>query len=61
MAKESEKVHYTLQEINEVTLKSGKSSREVSMQLFASLLVIVELQQKQIDELRTKIQANENN
>jgi hypothetical protein len=51
MTKESKKVHYTLQQINEVTLNSGKSSREISMELFASLLVIVDLQQKQIDRL----------
>jgi hypothetical protein len=60
MATESEKVHYTLDKINTETLKSGRDMRAVSADLFASLLVIVELQQKQIDELRKQIQASEN-
>jgi hypothetical protein len=51
MARESEKVQYTLDKINNETLKSGKGMRKVSADLFAALITIVELQQKQIDEL----------
>ena len=55
MARESEKVQYTLDKINNETLKSGKEMREVSIDLFAALITIVELQQKQIDELHEEI------
>lgn len=55
MARESEKVHDVLNRINNGTLTSGKGMREVSIDLFASLITIVELQQKQIDELREEI------
>jgi hypothetical protein len=55
MAKESEKVHYVLNEINTKILTSGKGMREVSIDVFAALITIVELQQKQIDGLREEI------
>jgi len=55
MAHESEKVHDVLNTINTKILKSGKGMREASIDLFSALLVIVDLQQKQIDELREEI------
>lgn len=58
MARESEKVHYTLNKINNEILKSGKGTREVSIDLFAALITIVELQQKQIDQLSEELKRN---
>ena len=55
MAHESEKVHDVLNTINTKILTSGKGMREVSIDVFAALITIVELQQKQIDELREEI------
>jgi hypothetical protein len=55
MAKESEKVHDVLNTINTEILTSGKGMREASIDLFSALLVIVDLQQKQIDGLREEI------
>jgi hypothetical protein len=55
MAKESEKVHYALNTINTEILTSGKGMREVSVDVFAALITIVELQQKQIDGLREEV------
>jgi hypothetical protein len=55
MAYESEKVHDVLNTINTKILKSGKEMRGASIDLFSALLVIVDLQQKQIDELREEL------
>ena len=55
MAHESEKVHDVLNTINTKILTSGKGMREVSLDVFAALITIVELQQKQIDELRAEL------
>jgi len=55
MAHESEKVHDVLNTINTKILTSGKGMREASIDLFSALLVIVDLQQKQIDELREEL------
>lgn len=58
MARESEKVHYTLDRINNEFLNSGKGMRSVSIDLFSALIVIVELQQKQIDQLLEEVKRN---
>jgi hypothetical protein len=55
MAHESEKVHDVLNTINTKILTSGKGMRDASIDLFSALLVIVDLQQKQIDELRAEL------
>jgi hypothetical protein len=55
MAHESEKVHDVLNTINTKILTSGKGMREVSIDVFAALITIVELQQKQIDGLREEL------
>ena len=57
MAHESEKVHDVLNTINTKILTSGKGMREASIDLFLALLVIVDLQQKQIDELTQQIKS----
>jgi len=57
MATESEKVHDVLNTINTKILTSGKGMREVSIDLFSALLVIVDLQQKQIDGLTQQIKS----
>ena len=55
MAHESEKVHDVLNTINTKILTSGKGMREVSIDVFAALITIVVLQQKQIDGLREEL------
>jgi hypothetical protein len=56
MAKESEKVHVLLKIINTEILHSKKGMIKTSTELFSSLILIAEFQQKQIDNLQTQIQ-----